>query len=108
MNALLPILLILLFTSCAAGLVLQHIFLSRLRSRHLQTWEALGRPTLFLNNSITNSLAVLRFLWRGDYRALGDREFARFACFLRGYMAAYFVLFVLFIVVFMANSGSHR
>ncbi|HWX21027.1 MAG TPA: hypothetical protein VN578_14095 [Candidatus Binatia bacterium] len=73
----------------------------------MQTWEALGRPTLFLNNSITNGLAVLRFLWRRDYSALGDRGFARFASFLRCYMAAYFVLFVLFVVVFMTSSGSH-
>ena len=108
MHALLPILFVLLFVSCAAGVALHHVFLSRLRSRHSQTWEALGRPTLFLNNSITKSLTVLRFLWRRDYRALGDEEFARLAGFLRGYMAAYFVLFVLTVAVFVTSIGSHR
>ena len=107
MHALLPILFVLLFVSCAAGIILHHTFLSRLRSRHSQTWEALGRPTLFLNNSITSGLAVLRFLWRRDYRALGDEEFARLAGFLRGYMAAYFVLFVLTVAVFVTSIGSH-
>ena len=108
MNALLPILFILLVMSCATGFILHYIFLSRLRSRHLQTWEALGRPTLFLNNSITNCLAVLRFLWRRDYRALGDEEFARFASFLRGYMIAYLVLCVLIFAVVITSIGSHR
>jgi hypothetical protein len=108
MHALLPILFVLLFVSCAAGLVFHHIFLSRLRSRHSQTWEALGRPTLFLNNSIANGLAVLRFLWRRDYRALGDDEFAGFASFLRGYMTVYLVVFVLTIAVFVTSIGSQR
>lgn len=106
MHELLPILLILLFVSCAFGFFLQHVFLSQLRSRHSQKWEALGRPTLFLNNSIANGLAVQRFLWRGEYRALGDRTFARLGNFMRVYMAAYLALFVLIIAVFMMSYGS--
>jgi hypothetical protein len=108
MNTLLPILFVLLFVSCAVGIVLHHVFLSRLRSRHSQTWEVLGRPTLFLNNSIINSLAVLRFLWRRDYRTLGDDEFTRLAGFLRGYMVAYLVLFVVTVAVFITSIKNHR
>src|SRR4030095_5262182 len=99
MHALLPILFVMLFVSCAVGFVLQYVFLSRLRTRHAQTWEALGRPTLFLNNSVSNSLAVLRFLWRREYRGLADEQFIRFAAFLRGYLAAYFVLFAFVVAV---------
>jgi len=103
MHALLPILFIVLFVSCAVGFVLQYVFLSRLRTRHAQTWEALGRPTLFLNNSISNSLAVLRFIWRRDYRNMTDKQLIRFATFLRGYLIAYIVLFALVVTVFVAS-----
>jgi hypothetical protein len=100
MHALLPILFIALFVSTGIGFVLQHRFLSRLRTRHAQTWEALGRPTLFLNNSIGNSLAVLRFLWRREYQSLGDHRSVRLASFLRGYLAIHFLLFLFAVVAF--------
>jgi hypothetical protein len=106
MRALLPILFIILVVSCAVGFVLQHAFLSQLRARHAQTWEALGRPTLFLNNSISNSLAVLRFLWRREYRGLADEQFVRFAAFLRCYLAAYVVLLALVVAVFVVSIRS--
>ena len=104
MPTLLPILFVLLLVSCVVGLILQHVFLSRLRTRHARTWEALGRPTLFLNNSISNSLAVLRFLWRREYRDLADNELIRFAAFLRGYLVAYLLLFVLVVAGFVLST----
>jgi branched-subunit amino acid ABC-type transport system permease component len=94
MDTAFAILLVMFIASFAVGLVIQYIFLSRLRSRHAKTWETLGCPTLFLNNSIRNSLAILRFLWSREYRALSDPPFVRLAGFLRSYLAAYFVLFL--------------
>lgn len=105
MDALVAILFVMVWVSCAIGLVLQHVFLSQLRTRHAQTWEALGRPSLFLNNSVSNSLAVLRFLWRREYRCLPDARFVRFANFLRGFLAAYLVLFAVAVAVFVVNAG---
>lgn len=102
MHTLLPILFILLIVNSIVGLVLRNVFLAQLRSRHRQTWDALGRPTL-LNNSIANGLKVQRFLWRQEYRILGDGPFARFGSFLRFYMVAYLLLFGLTIVVFIIN-----
>jgi hypothetical protein len=108
MRALLPILFITLLVSAGVGLALQHVLLSRLRTRHAQTWEALGRPTLFFNNSITNSVAVLLFLWRRDYQTLGDKGSVRLASFLRSYLTVYLVLFVFAVVVFFMTIGSQR
>ncbi len=101
------ILFALLFISCLTGFVLQLVFLSRLRTRHPQTWEELGRPGLFHSNP-GNVLAVLRFLWRRDYLALGDESFAKFVDFLRGYMVAYFIFLTLYIVVIFINPGGHH
>jgi hypothetical protein len=108
MYVLLPILFIALLASAVVGFALQHAFLSRLRTRHVQTWEALGRPTLFLNNTITNSVAVLRFFWRREYQSLGDKQSVRFASFLRSYFAVYLMLFVFTVVVFLVSIRSQR
>jgi len=108
MNALLPVLFLLVFVSCAIGLGLHCILLSRLRSRHPLTWEALGRPTLFFNNSIANGLAVQRFLWRREYATLGDSQFSRFAAFLKGYMLAYLLLFILTVGAFVSGVLNQR
>ncbi|MBL6937446.1 MAG: hypothetical protein ISS15_14090 [Alphaproteobacteria bacterium] len=48
-----------------------------LRQRHNETWVALGSPSLFLNNSIRNSILMLRYLFRSDYRSLGDPSLNR-------------------------------
>jgi hypothetical protein len=104
MNSLFPVAFLLLLPSCAAGLVFHAMLLSRLRSRHTQTWEALGRPSLVLNNTISNCLAVQRFLWRREYRGLGDERLARFASFLRYYEAAYIIFFGVLIVAFFSLS----
>jgi len=107
MEPLIAILFIVLAISCLVGFILHCVFLSRLRTRHPQTWEALERPALFLNNSIGNGVAVQRFLWQRKYRELGDEQFVRFADFLRLYYAAYTVLFVLMMLVFIANIVMH-
>ena len=103
MSALLPILFVALVVSAVIGLILQHSFLTRLRTRHVQTWEALGRPALLLNNSLTNSVAVLRFLWRREYCALGDSQSVRLASTLRVFLAVYVLLFVCTIITFFAS-----
>ena len=108
MDTLFTTLFIALSVSGAMGFVLQHCFLRQLRTRHVHTWESLGRTTLFLNNSISNSLAVLRFLWRRQYRALADERFIRFAAFLRGYFAAHLVSFAFISFCWLLDSVNDR
>jgi hypothetical protein len=108
MNTLLAILFVSLVVSCPAGFVLHGMLLSQLRSRHPRTWEMLGRPTMFLNNSIANGLAVQRFLWRRQYVTLGDTQFSRLASFLRGYLLVYLLLFIVTIGVFISGISSQR
>jgi hypothetical protein len=103
MSALLPILFVALVVSALFGLALHHSFLTRLRTRHVETWEALGRPALFLNSSLNNSVAVLRFLWRREYHALSDSQSVRLAGTLRVFLAVYVLLFVCTIITFFAS-----
>jgi uncharacterized membrane protein YraQ (UPF0718 family) len=87
-----------LMLAVIVGLVMQHFFLQEMRSHHPDVWESLGRPTLIRNNTISNGLAVLRFLWRKEYQALDDAKFIRFAAFVRAYLIAYTVFFALIVI----------
>jgi hypothetical protein len=97
------ILFAILAVGCVVGFVLQYIFLSRLRIQFTPAWENLGRPTLFTNNSMQNSLATLRYLWNRGYRTLEDEGFIRFAGSLRVYLICYLTYFAAFVVLFMAT-----
>jgi hypothetical protein len=79
-----PGLLVLVVTLLVlAGFGLTGQFLSILRHSHSEVWRSLGSPTLFLNNSISNGLQVLRFLWRSEYRSLGDERLTRIAAAMK-------------------------
>jgi hypothetical protein len=54
------------------GAVLMKWFYRRLRTEHHEVWLSLGEPSLFLNASILVQQRVARFLWRSDYKELGD------------------------------------
>jgi len=101
------VLFFLLLVAAIVGLAVTQAFLREMRSRHPGLWDELGEPSLWMNNSIHNSLAVLRFLWRKDYQTLGDPEFARRAEFLWTYQIAYLIFFGATIVWVLADSFSH-
>jgi hypothetical protein len=74
-------------------------FLRMLRTRHEQTWIALGKPSLILNNSISNSIAVTRFVWRREYMELEDEWLTRFGGFMLLYQIGWLILLVLLLFI---------
>ena len=48
--------------------------LRMLRIHHRDVWESLGSPRLWFSKTVTETIKTLRFLWRGDYRLLGDKK----------------------------------
>jgi len=99
---------LILMAAAIIGFALTSAFLKVLRERHPAVWESLGEPSLFLNNSIANSLAVLRFLWRKDYEALNDPDFAERARVLRLYNILYCAFFGAIVVWQLAESFAHQ
>jgi hypothetical protein len=81
-------------------------FYCTLRDKFPDIWQELGRPTLFLNNSITNRSAVRRFLRQRAYEKTEDEEFIRCCTTLRRFQLAYFIFFfsgILLILIIMVN-----
>lgn len=56
----------------AASYAISAWFLRYLKRAHTQTWEELGSPSAFLNNTIANSWKVSRFVWSGQHKNLAD------------------------------------
>ena len=89
-----------LMIACIVGFGLHSHFLREMRSRHPEIWESLGRPTLIINSSVSNGLAVQRFLWRKEYESLDDPEFIQLARSLRTFNIAYLIFFDLILLGF--------
>src|ERR1700734_4060052 len=50
--------------------------LNELKTRFPGLWEQLGRPSLIMNNSLSNMAALTSFLWRKRYLDLNDVDFS--------------------------------
>ena len=55
----------------------QYRLFKTLRKSFETTWIRLGKPSLIMNNSISNSLALMSYLWRRDYLELNDASFSK-------------------------------
>jgi hypothetical protein len=80
------------------GLAKTRALLQEMQSKHTDTWEDLGEPSLDLSNNMRSGLAFLRFLWCKDYEDLGDPEFTRRATILRNFNLGYFAFFTAIVI----------
>ena len=75
------------------GTCLHYRYLRTIRLRHPATWQSLRRPTLFsVGGSLMMSLPVIRFLWREEYRQIGDDGFSRLSATVRAYNIVFLLL----------------
>lgn len=81
---------------------------ARLREHHPQEYEAMGRPTLFANNTPQTNFSLLKFFMGNRARELGDVVLVRQCAFLKKFFYVYLSLFLglMSLMVAMAVSGS--
>lgn len=84
----------LLFAMLAVWLFLVSWLFSRLRDRHASTYEAMGSPSLFWNNSVRGNWLFLKFLISSQWRDLGDSEVSKAIHCLRISLIVYPILFL--------------
>lgn len=53
--------------------ILQARFLRVLRSQFPEVWKQLGKPVL-LRNTMTTSVSLVRYIWTGRFRDLGNER----------------------------------
>ncbi len=97
------------FLGTVAYLFLIAGLFKRLKASHTPVWEALGSPSLFLNNNIRNNWLVLRWLWAKRYMDLQEADTIDLAGTVRAVLltllANLAVLIVLFLVIDSAKWG---
>jgi hypothetical protein len=88
-----PVLFPVLFGMVIVWFVLIKLLFGRLERAHPQKYEAMGRPSLFLRNSIGGGWATIRFLVAREHKALNDSYLSKLSDFMLVFLVVYVVLF---------------
>lgn len=97
-RAAIPLLGMLLAIVAIWFLLVSRLF-HRLRDRHRSTYEGMGSPTIFWNNSLRNQWLFLKFLLTSQWRELNDPAISRTVPLLRVWLVVYTVLFLVLVVI---------
>ena len=76
--------------------VLVKMLFNRLESSHLEKYEAMGSPSLFLRNSPAGTIALLKFLVAREHKILNDSSLSKLSDAMLGFFLIYLVLFLAF------------
>jgi hypothetical protein len=79
----------------------------RLRTRHPVTYEAIGSPDLFRNNTLRTNWLFLKFLFGGQWQSLNDASLAIVARGMQVLFVVYFTGFAMFLAT-VATIGINR
>ncbi len=93
MKMILPMMFLVMMTMVLIWFILMNRLFKILRTRHPNTYDSIGRPTLFLNNNIQNGLLTLRFLLGRRYRQIQDPELHSVGNFLNVFFWFYLIVF---------------
>jgi len=94
-----PYLFILLILLALGGILINRSLYGKLKSTHPDVYKTLGEPTIFLNNSIKNSLLVNKFIWKRQYLKLRDKKTVRFCDLVLIYSIVIWIMLIVFIAV---------
>lgn len=79
--------------------ILHAMLLRKLRTDHHNVWAGLGRPRLWFARTVRETANTLRFVWRREYRAIGDAGLDLLAGSLR-------IVYAIFAAVFFAAAAT--
>ena len=89
----------LLFGMVIVWFVLLKLLFNRLEQLHPQKYESMGRPSVFLRNSIEGGWATLKFLVAREHKPLSDSYLSKLSDAMLAFFAIYLVLFFSLIFV---------
>jgi hypothetical protein len=82
-----------LFVSVVVWLATVTWLFRRLRLRHLETFEVIGSPDLFRNNTPQTNWLFLKFLYGPQWKALDDGPLVTVLHVMRWFAVIYMILF---------------
>lgn len=93
MNEVFPILFGILFCLVFVWFYLCNRMFKILRIRHPEKYEAMGKPSLIMNNSISNNLSFMKFLFKREWQELNDQSLATLGNGMLIFFVTYTILF---------------
>jgi hypothetical protein len=73
--------------------VLIKLLFNRVEKFHPQKYEAMGRPSLFMRNTINGGLATLKFLVAREHKVLNDAYLSKLSDFMLVFIVIYLLIF---------------
>lgn len=95
MNKAFPIFFGILLCSAFVWFFLCYRFFKILETRHFEEYEAMGKPSLIMNNSLSSNIKLMKFLFKRKWRELDDSELAKLSRLM-------LVFFVIYMIGFLA------
>jgi hypothetical protein len=75
-----------------------HRMYKLLRTRHPEKYEEIGKPSLIMNNTFSNNISFIRFLFGRQWKSMNDEGLAT----LGNVMLVFFTLYSLGLVLLVA------
>jgi hypothetical protein len=98
MKEVFPILFGVLFIAIFVWFFLCNKMFKTLALRHPEKYEAMGKPSLIMNNSLSNNVSFIKFLFKREWRDLNDpsvTSLGKIMCvFIMLYLALFLVVFI--------------
>lgn len=107
MEEIFPIVFATLFVSVILWFYLCKKLFTMLEIHHPAVYEAMGKPSLIMNNTISNNILFMKFLFKREWRELNDMKIAALGKFMLAYAVAY-MLALLLIAIAMNFMFAHR
>ena len=91
MKKVFPIMFGILFCLALVWLFLCYRLFKILETRHPEKYQSMGQPTLMINNTLLTNIALIKFLFKREWRDLDDSELTTLS-------KAMLVLFAIYLV----------
>ena len=95
-----------LFGMVIVWFVLIKLLFTRLERAHPMKYEAMGKPSIFLRNSISGGWATLKFLVAREHKALNDSYFSKLSNAMLVFFVVYLLVFFGLFFLVAAQSAS--
>lgn len=73
-----------------------------IKDRHPDIFESMGRPHLVTNNTTSNNVLFIKFLFREEWKNIEDVELGKLSHFMKVYLIVYLTAFLFLVVLALA------
>ena len=92
-----------LFCSVFAWFFMSYRLFKILETRHPEKYEAMGKPSLIMNNTMHSNFTFMRFLFKREWKGLKDKDLESLSKTMLVFFGVYTVGFLAFFVAVLLS-----